>query len=104
MRPYKKEHIPMGYVEGAMTAKLKYSDAEQKLLNLIPTNGKSITTEELAEKRYAREEVPFNSRAIVLATLSQLMRKVDNNKENFRIRKGKRRGPRPSEVWAEKRK
>jgi hypothetical protein len=90
-------------MEGAMVQKLRYSEAEQKLLDLIPVNGRPITTEELADKRYASEEVPFNSRAIVLATLSQLMRKVDKNKENFRIRKGKRRGPRPSEIWAEKR-
>jgi hypothetical protein len=88
-------------MEAAM--KMRYSEAEQKLLDLIPTNGKMITTEELAEKRYKGEEVPFNSRAIVLATLSQLMRKVDRNKENFRIKKGKRRGPMPSEVWVERR-
>jgi hypothetical protein len=83
--------------------KIKYSDSEQRLLDLIPLNGTSITTEQLAEKRYANEEVPFNSRAIVNATLTQLMRKVDRNKENFKIRKGKRRGPMPSEVWVEKR-
>jgi hypothetical protein len=82
---------------------LKYSLAEQKLLDLIPTDGSIITTEELAKKRYAREEVPFNSVAIVRATLSNLMRKVDRNKESFRIRKGKRRGPYAQEVWAEKR-
>jgi hypothetical protein len=83
--------------------KLKYSDSEQKLLDLIPTDGRPITTEQLADKRYSKEEVPFNSRAIVLATLTQLMRKVDRNEENFRIRKGRRRGPMPSEVWVEKR-
>lgn len=83
--------------------KIKYSDSEQKLLDLIPTNGSPITTKQLADKRYAAEDVPFNSSAIVLATLTQLMRKVDRNRENFRIRKGKRRGPRPSEVWVEKR-
>jgi len=82
---------------------IRYSEAEQRLLDLIPTNGKKITTEELAAKRYANEETPFNSQAIVRATLAQLMRKVDKNKESFRIRKGRRRGPRPSEVWAEKR-
>jgi hypothetical protein len=85
-------------------SKLRYSEAEQKLLDLIPTNGKMITTEELAAKRYSREEVPFNSRAIVLATLTQLIRKVDANRENFKIRKGKRRGPMPSEIWVERRK
>jgi hypothetical protein len=82
---------------------IQYSEAETKLLELIPTNGSKITTEELATKRYAREEMPFNSRAIIRATLATLMRKVDLNKESFRIRKGRRRGPRPSEVWAEKR-
>jgi hypothetical protein len=84
--------------------KMKYSDSEQRLLNLIPTDGRQITTEQLAAKRYAKEEVPFNSRAIVNATLTQLMRKVDINRENFKIRKGKRRGPAPSLVWVEKRK
>jgi hypothetical protein len=83
--------------------KIKYSDSERRLLDLIPLNGTAITTEQLAEKRYAHEEVPFNSRAIVNATLTQLMRKVDRNKENYKIRKGKRRGPMPSEVWVEKR-
>jgi hypothetical protein len=90
-------------METAMAHKLRYSEAEQKLLDLIPTNGRMITTEQLAEKRYKGEEVPFNSRAIVLATLSQLIRKVDRNRENFLIRKGKRRGPMPSEVWVERR-
>jgi hypothetical protein len=90
-------------METAMAHKLRYSEAEQKLLDLIPTNGKMITTEELALKRYSHEEVPFNSRAIVLATLTQLIRKVDANRENFKIRKGKRRGPMPSEIWVEKR-
>jgi hypothetical protein len=83
--------------------KMKYSNSEQKLLNLIPTDGTPISTEELAIKRYEGEKVPFNSRGIVLATLSQLMRKVDHNKENFRIRKGRRMGPIPSEIWVEKR-
>jgi hypothetical protein len=83
--------------------KLKYSDSERRLLDLIPTDGRQITTEQLAAKRYARGDVPFNSRAIVTATLTQLMRKVDRNRENFRIIKGKRRGPAPSLVWVEKR-
>jgi hypothetical protein len=83
--------------------KMKYSSSEQKLLDLIPTDGTSISTEELADKRYEGEEVPFNSRGIVLATLSQLIRKVDHNKENFKIRKGRRMGPIPTEIWVEKR-
>jgi hypothetical protein len=87
-----------------MVQKLKYSESEQKLLNLIPKNGNTITTEELTKKRYRSEEIPFNSRAIIGATLTQLIRKVDRNKENFRIRKGRRRGPMPSEVWVERRK
>ena len=82
---------------------IAYSEAEQKLLDLIPTNGRKITTEELTNKRYTEEEMPFNGQAIVRATLAQLMRKVDANRESFRIRKGKRRGPMPSEVWAERR-
>jgi hypothetical protein len=83
--------------------KMKYSNSEQKLLDLIPTDGTPISTEELAVKRYEGEKVPFNSRGIVLATLSQLIRKVDHNKENFKIRKGRRMGPIPSEIWVEKR-
>jgi hypothetical protein len=83
--------------------KLKYSNSEQKLLDLIPRDGTPISTEELADKRYEGEKVPFNSRGIVLATLSQLIRKVDHNKENFKIRKGRRMGPIPLEIWVEKR-
>lgn len=84
--------------------KIRYSEGEQKLLDLIPLNGSIVTTAQLVEKRYANEDVPFNSHSIVNTTLTQLMRKVDRNRENFRIRKGKRRGPMPSEVWVEKRK
>jgi hypothetical protein len=83
--------------------KIKYSNSEQKILDLIPRDGTPISTEELAVRRYEGEKVPFNSRGIVLATLSQLMRKVDHNRENFRIRKGRRMGPIPLEIWVEKR-
>ena len=42
---------------------LAYSDAEQKLLDLIPTNGAKITTEELAAKlaMLHRTEEPLQS-------------------------------------------
>lgn len=88
-----------------MTAatKIPYSDGEQKLLDLIPKNGSRINTEEITLKRYAKEGEPFNARAIIRATLTQLIRKVDQNREPFRIRKGKRSGPWPIEVWTEKR-
>jgi hypothetical protein len=87
-----------------MIRRLRYSESERRLLELIPTDGKVITTKELTEKRYADEQTPFNGGAIVLAILSHLMRKVDYNKEDFRIIKSKRNGPRPLDVWTEKRK
>jgi hypothetical protein len=71
------------------------------LLDLIPRDGQKITTEELTKKRYAGETVPFNARMIVLGALTNLIRKVDYNREDFRIVKGIRKGPAPIEVWVE---
>jgi hypothetical protein len=80
---------------------VNYSPSEKRLLDLIPRDGKRITTEELTKKRYAGESVPFNARMIVLGALTNLIRKVEYNREDFKIVKGIRKGPAPIEVWVE---
>ena len=66
------------------------SPAEEKMLKLIPINGK-ITTDKLAKKFYG-ENVPFNGRKIIIDILSRLYRQG-------LIDRGMRRGPYPLEVW-----
>jgi hypothetical protein len=83
--------------------RLKYSPSEQKLLNLIPLDGKRITTKELIARRYRGESLPFNAATITTGTLNSLIRKADHNRETFRVRKSGRKGPRPQEIWVEKR-
>jgi hypothetical protein len=79
-----------------------YSPSERRLLDLIKY-GQKISTSELLEGMYEGEYEPFHGRGSVNATLSDLIRKVDLNREPFVIRKSARRGPYPVSVWREKR-
>ena len=82
---------------------IAYSPAEERLLKCIPSNGKRITTDQLTTLQYLHRQKPFNAESIVRATLRTLMSKVDYNQERYRIVKGPRRGPHPSQIWTEKR-
>ncbi len=79
---------------------MKYSPLEEKLLALIPADGSSISSRRLIELFYGDEE-PFNARAITIARITGLQRKVELM-ESWRLRKSKRRGPHPVEVWRER--
>jgi hypothetical protein len=86
--------------EEKMKRQVKYSDAELKLLELIPNNGSRITMQQLAKKQYARHpHPPFNPEASVRSTLTNLIKKMEANDERYRIR----REGRPLEYWQEKR-
>jgi hypothetical protein len=82
---------------------IAYSPAEERLLKLIPRNGRRITTDKLTAMQYQHRQKPFNADAIVRATLRSLMKKVEFNQERYRIVKGPQRGPHTSEIWSEKR-
>ena len=80
---------------------IRYSEAEQAILDLLPRNGRT-TTDQLVTRRYSSSP-PFNARGIINATLNNLIRKVDFNRETFKIVKGARKGPKSMEVWLENR-
>src|SRR5262245_28271209 len=79
--------------------KTPYSKGEQTLFSLMPKDGTEITSAELARLREEQDGGwrVDNPRRTVLLQMKTLMRKVTDNKEAFRIKKGKQRGPYP--VW-----
>lgn len=81
--------------------KIDYSPRERELLAVIrAAKKKRLTTTELMERVF-KEEVPFNARQSISATLSSLTRKVRARGESFSVKKSSRRGPRPIQVWLE---
>ena len=82
----------------ASTAKVKYSELEQRLLNLVPRNGDKISTPDLIAKFYGRS-VPFNGRAIIGGMMRTIIRKSLHNKEPWKILKTPRSGPKPISYW-----
>jgi len=80
---------------------VKYSPMEEQIFQLLPTNGKAITTSELAQKFYGTAQLPFGGQNVVTGCLRSLAEKVKRNKEPFRIARSQRSGPIPTEVWIE---
>jgi len=76
-----------------------YSEAERELFALLPVGGKNaITSQDLVEKRYGAS-APFHARAIIVATVGNLARKVEANREPFEIGRTVRQGPHPIRFW-----
>jgi hypothetical protein len=84
--------------------KIRYSDLETRILELIPKNGSKISTIELTNRVYRPGEAPFNARQTVLHGLNRLILKSDENEEPWEIFKSKRRGSQPAYFWREPRK
>jgi hypothetical protein len=84
-------------------ATVNYSDMERAVFGIIPKDGVSVSTDQLTEMFYYDKETPFNARQRIISALRQLMRKIDHNKEPFRLLTSGRRGQQPMEVWIEKR-
>jgi hypothetical protein len=82
----------------------QYSAQEQKVLEQIPKNGKPIDTKTMILGVYAPERPPDSAQQSVMVTINKLILKVNRNKEDFVIKKGRARGPYPLEVWRERRK
>jgi hypothetical protein len=79
---------------------VKYSPSEKKIFALIPPNGESISMDKLTRKYYrGRGVIPPAGQNTVSVMLRALMRKVEYNKEPFRINRSGRSGPRSTEVW-----
>ena len=75
--------------------KVKYSNMESKLLGLL-SFGTDLTIRELADKIYGAGEAPYYAKESVNSVLAALIRKIDHNKESFRIIKTPRAGPHPT--------
>jgi hypothetical protein len=91
------EKVALNPADGA------YSKGERSLFSLLPADGTSITSHELVRRRQKREEnwridYPGNT---VSTLMRSLIRKVARNKEPFKLRKSKQRGPYPTEYWIE---
>lgn len=84
-------------------AGVKYSPGEKRLFALLPSDSTPVTSERLTAERYRGNSVPFNARKITIGLLSSLSRKIDRNKEPFKLIKGPRAGPHSIELWLEKR-
>lgn len=83
---------------------MKYSPSEQRMLKLLPRNGRKLTSVELVEKFYnGSGEAPYHARNIVITVLRSLRRKTAHNKEEFRVASTPRSGPIPMSFWLEQR-
>jgi hypothetical protein len=77
-----------------------YSRTEKMLFSLIPKTGKPISSVALANARQKKSDSEiFFPRNSISAAMSSLMRKIEKNKEPFRILKSPQKGPYPSEFW-----
>jgi hypothetical protein len=84
--------------------KIKYSRLEQRILDLIPKDGRKINTTELTGKVYEPGEAPINARQTVLYTANKLIFKSDENEEPWEIFKSTQKGSQAIYFWVEARK
>lgn len=80
----------------------KYSVSEKRLFEFI-LDRYPTSSEELTRKFYGKNAVPFHSRKIIIGMITSIQRKMDANKEPFRLVKSDPRGPYPINVWLEPR-
>lgn len=81
---------------------VKYTNAEQRMLALLPGNGERITSDKIIKLYYRGVSRPYYARQIVIAILRGLHKKTRHNRDTFMLQKSKRQGPRPMEFWIEK--
>jgi hypothetical protein len=78
----------------------KYSDGERLLLKILSEQTSPITTVRLSELYYDQRPgpAPLFGRNSVLSTLKTLNKKVQLNREKFKITMTQNRGPVPLEI------
>jgi hypothetical protein len=84
--------------------KIRYSNLELRILELIPKDGRKISTTELTGQVYKPGEAPISDRQTVLHAANRLIYKSDENEEPWEIFKSTPRGSQPVYFWVEKRK
>ena len=69
----------------SLTNKRSYSPKEHALFQLLPQNGKPVTTTELLEKFYKGRRIPVSGRSAINVFLKRLQAKVEYNREPFQV-------------------
>lgn len=84
----------------SLKSKVRLSPGEQRLLQLLPTGGRRISTDELTKQYYSGKPEPFNSRLVVVGMVRNLQRKIGTIKTSpLYVHCSDRAGPYPMEVW-----
>lgn len=80
-----------------------FSLKEERLLSLVPSIPKTISSIDLATSYYAAEdgEPPLNAQKIVIGRMDTIGKKLAHNQDPRRLHKSKRAGPHPIEFWLE---
>jgi len=84
---------------------IRYTMMENHLFDVLPKNGKKVTSADLVEKRMAMGDWDvLNPRKNITTTMQRLLEKIDDNEEPFRIAKAeKATGHHTVEYWLERR-
>jgi len=83
--------------------KINYSVSERELFRLLPKNGSKISSTKLTElkmKMLGDWDVEHPQKNVTIA-MTSLRKKVEVNREAFRICRTKRCGPHPIQYWVE---
>jgi hypothetical protein len=83
--------------------KVPYSATEVKLFAFIPQGARRVTSTDLVEAYWKGRRKPHYWRVAAMDCLRSLKEKVIANKEPFKIKTSGRAGPKPLDVWIEKR-
>jgi hypothetical protein len=82
-----------------------YSEREMKMFQIIPTDGKTITSVELLKQFWELfDEPPYHMRTSGMGTFRGLKKKINDNNEPFEIMATAPSGPKPLLIWITKRK
>lgn len=78
------------------------SPGEQKLLAILDKQREPIATTELVPLFYAGEDEPEHAQKVISGLARSLEYKT--RREPVKVKRSRRRGPHPVEVWLERRK
>lgn len=80
--------------------KVKYSNGEIAVFKAL--SAKALSSTDIMDKiYYTKNDVPHNGRKILIGQITSLRRKIQTNREPFKLSSTKRRGPHPMEFWLE---
>lgn len=84
--------------------KIKYSPSEVRVFDILAKTKEPATSEDVADKMYAKGKAPYHAVRVAMMTLKSLAQKIHENKEPFVLKQSARKGPYPVHFWLERRK